>query len=106
MVSITVGMSDFSRWVMADGAGYYISGTFEQRSILVKKFWVPGAGGDIGPSYVVNDIVVALQMNWYKNVLKVLGCCLDLKLPVNIYEHGINYRLLFDILFNTKEWNF
>ncbi|KAL2513568.1 Protein kinase superfamily protein [Forsythia ovata] len=91
--------------VMADGTGHYISGTFLQRSILVKKFWF-GARGDRGPSYAVNDIVVALQMNRHKNVLKVLGCCLDLKMPAIIYEPGVNYRLLSDILFTRKEGNF
>ncbi|KAL2513504.1 Protein kinase superfamily protein [Forsythia ovata] len=104
-LDITAGMSDFSRGVMTDGMGYYISGTFQQRSILVKKFWVSGEE-DRGRSYAVNDIVIALQMNRHKNVLKVLGCCLDLKMPAIIYEHGINYRLLFDILFKRKEWNF
>ncbi|KAL2490896.1 Protein kinase superfamily protein [Abeliophyllum distichum] len=104
-LDITAGMSAFSRAVMADGTGYYISGTFQQRSILVKKFWVSVAE-DRGPSYANNDIVVALQMNRHKNVLKVLGCCLDLKMPAIIYEPGINFRLLFDILYNRKEGNF
>ncbi|XP_022889115.1 non-functional pseudokinase ZED1-like [Olea europaea var. sylvestris] len=84
-----------SRFILRDGTGYYISGIFQQRSILVKKFYF---SGDIGASCAVNDIVITVLMNCHKNVLKVLGCCLDLKIPAIIYEIGINYRLLYNLL--------
>ncbi|CAA2994260.1 non-functional pseudokinase ZED1-like [Olea europaea subsp. europaea] len=87
-----------SRCVMWHGTGCYISGIFQQRSILVKKFRSSGLG-DEWPSFAVNDIVFTVLMNRHKNVLKVLGCCLDLETPAIIYEIGMNYGLLFDLLF-------
>ncbi|XP_022843709.1 non-functional pseudokinase ZED1-like [Olea europaea var. sylvestris] len=88
-----------SRSVMWDVWGYYISGIFQQRSILVKKFRSSGLG-DAMPSLAVNDIVFTVLMNRHKNVLKVLGCCLDLETPAIIYEIGLNHGLLRDLLFN------
>ncbi|CAI9781025.1 unnamed protein product [Fraxinus pennsylvanica] len=87
---------------MRDLTGYYICGIFQQRSILVKKFHFFG-NGDKWASYAVNDIVVTVLMNHHKNVMKVLGCCLDLKVPAIIYEIGINYGLLYDLLHSREE---
>ncbi|CAI9781013.1 unnamed protein product [Fraxinus pennsylvanica] len=88
---------------MRDSTGYYISGIFQQRSILVKKFHFSG-NGDKWASYAVNDIVVTVLMNHHKNVMKVLGCCLDLKVPAIIYEIGINYGLL-DNIGRSLSWS-
>ncbi|CAA2993677.1 non-functional pseudokinase ZED1-like [Olea europaea subsp. europaea] len=93
----TNSINYISRSAMWDGTGYYISGIFQQRSILVKKFHAY-AKGDGAASYAVNDIVYTVQMNRHKNVLKVLGCCLDLEIPAIIYDIGINYGLLYDLL--------
>ncbi|CAI9781017.1 unnamed protein product [Fraxinus pennsylvanica] len=87
---------------MRDLTGYYINGIFQQRSILVKKFQFFG-NGDKWASYAVNDIVVTVLMNHHKNVMKVLGCCLDLKVSAIIYEIGINYGLLLDLLHRREE---
>ncbi|CAI9781018.1 unnamed protein product [Fraxinus pennsylvanica] len=90
---------------MRDVTGYYISGSFQQRSILVKKFTKFKDNGE--SSYAVNDIVVTVLMNNHKNVLKILGCCLDLEIPAIIYEIENNYELLYDILIRrTKDGNF
>ncbi|XP_022855792.1 non-functional pseudokinase ZED1-like [Olea europaea var. sylvestris] len=89
-----------SRSVMRDGLGYYISGVFQQRSILVKKF-----NPFEEASHAVNNIVFKVLMNRHKNVLKVLGCCLDLELPAIIYEIGMNYGLLYDLVVKRKDGN-
>ncbi|CAA2993680.1 non-functional pseudokinase ZED1-like [Olea europaea subsp. europaea] len=89
----SLGDNEDSRSVMRDGSGYYFSGVFQQRSILVKKY-------SLQSSYAVNGIVFTVLMNRHKNVLKVLGCCLDLKIPAIIYEIGMNYGLLYDLLFD------
>ncbi|CAA2993676.1 non-functional pseudokinase ZED1-like [Olea europaea subsp. europaea] len=89
-----------SRSVMRDGLGYYISGVFQQRSILVKKF-----NPFEEASHAVNNIVFTVLMNRHKNVLKVLGCCLDLELPAIIYEIGMNYGLLYDLVVKRKDGN-
>ncbi|CAA2975686.1 non-functional pseudokinase ZED1-like [Olea europaea subsp. europaea] len=89
-----------SRSVMRDGSGYYMSGVFQQRSILVKKF-----NPFEEASHAVNDIVFTVLMNRHKNVLKVLGCCLDLELAAIIYEIGMNYGLLYDLFVKRKDGN-
>ncbi|KAI3448205.1 hypothetical protein Pfo_004870 [Paulownia fortunei] len=95
--NLTTPESNFAVWAMCDGTGHYIRGSFQGRPVLVKKFHSLLAER---PSYVINDIVVSLQMNHHKNVLNVLGCCLDVEVPVIIYDHARNDRLLSDILFN------
>ncbi|XP_022858725.1 non-functional pseudokinase ZED1-like [Olea europaea var. sylvestris] len=97
--------NDISRSAMVDETGYYISGIFQQRSILVKKFYVY-APEVKGAPYAVKDIVITVQMNHHKNVLKILGCCLDIEIPAIIYEIEKNYGLLYDLLFKRKEGNF
>ncbi|CAI9781027.1 unnamed protein product [Fraxinus pennsylvanica] len=102
-VDFPVLSEDDSRAVMRDGTGNYFSGIFQQRSILVKKFHFYGNEDKLA-SYAVNDIVVTVLMNRHKNVLKVLGCCLDLEIPAIIYEIDmINCKLLRDLLYRKIE---
>ncbi|XP_059461738.1 serine/threonine-protein kinase ZRK3-like [Corylus avellana] len=35
---------------------------------------------------IIKDIVIGSQMSVHKNVLKLLGCCLETKLPIIVYE--------------------
>ncbi|CAI9781020.1 unnamed protein product [Fraxinus pennsylvanica] len=83
---------------MRDGWGNYFSSIFQQRSILVKKL------DRVDASLAVNDMVFTVLMNHHKNVMKVFGCCLDLKFPAIIYEIDmINCKLLRDLLRRKKE---
>ncbi|XP_022750987.1 non-functional pseudokinase ZED1-like [Durio zibethinus] len=48
----------------------------------------------------ITDIVISSQMSVHKNVLKLIGCCLETQNPVLVYEFGGDKnlkRLMFDI---------
>ncbi|XVE83284.1 hypothetical protein DITRI_Ditri16bG0075600 [Diplodiscus trichospermus] len=48
----------------------------------------------------ITDIVISSQMSVHKNVLKLIGCCLDTQNPMLVYEFGGDknlQRLMFDV---------
>lgn len=48
----------------------------------------------------ITDIVISSQMSVHKNVLKLIGCCLETQNPVLVYEYGGEknlQRLMFDV---------
>ncbi|KAF8391935.1 hypothetical protein HHK36_022275 [Tetracentron sinense] len=59
-------------------------GTYEDRAILVKKFTADPSKEYIG--WCIKEVAVASQMSNHKNVLKLLGCCLETELPTLVYE--------------------
>ncbi|KAF8406757.1 hypothetical protein HHK36_008849 [Tetracentron sinense] len=72
-------------------------GSLEGRTISVKKA--------SGLPWSINEIVVASQMSSHKNVLKLLGCCLETEIPTPVFEfvgkttlsdhiHGRSYPVL------------
>ncbi|KAF8391971.1 hypothetical protein HHK36_022311 [Tetracentron sinense] len=64
-------------------------GTYEDRPILVKKFVREDAPKrDIGEC--INEVAVASQMSKHKNVLKLLGCCLETEIPTLVFEFPPN----------------
>ncbi|KAF8391919.1 hypothetical protein HHK36_022259 [Tetracentron sinense] len=68
--------------------GQWYKGTYEDRAILVTKFTkfreYPPSQEDIGRR--IKDVVVASQMSNHKNVLKLLGCCLETEIPLLVCE--------------------
>ncbi|KAA8536313.1 hypothetical protein F0562_028791 [Nyssa sinensis] len=71
-------------------SGY--KGYFEGRPIMTRYF---GPFYDYTREYYycINDIVYTSQMSHHKNVLKLLGCCLEFKVPALVYEYAGNYCL-------------
>ncbi|KAF8391966.1 hypothetical protein HHK36_022306 [Tetracentron sinense] len=67
-------------------------GTYEDRPILVKKFRGDAPRGHNTELYI-NEVAVASQMSKHKNVLKLLGCCLETEIPTLVYEFAANGRL-------------
>ncbi|KAF8391929.1 hypothetical protein HHK36_022269 [Tetracentron sinense] len=66
-------------------------GTYEDRTIWVKNFT-----GNAPPEYIgwyIKEVAVASHMNNHKNVLKLLGCCLETVVPTLVYEFAATGRL-------------
>lgn len=94
--------SNFREYVMSDGTGCMFRGSFRHRLILVKRFRSTFCGERLA-LYISRDMATSLTMCQHKNVLRFLGCCLDFKAPVLVYEYAEHGRLLYDILYNRKE---
>lgn len=48
----------------------------------------------------IHNIVMTSQMCHHKNVWKLLGCCLEFKVPALVYEHTAGFDFLDNLLFN------
>ncbi|KAG9134060.1 hypothetical protein Leryth_004751 [Lithospermum erythrorhizon] len=73
---------------------FLCSGSFEGRQIIVKKFFdvndFPSDSVYNMFSGSINSLVTTARMSKHKNVLRLLGCCLEFKYPVLVYEHPGN----------------
>jgi len=75
------------RFLWAADFAFY-KGSLEDRLISVKVYW-EGVYGDYQDKIldcIIKDIAVGSQMSAHKNVLKLLGCCLETRLPILVYE--------------------
>ena len=64
-------------------------GSLEDRLLSVKKYYTGEKGFSVMEEVtlgIVKDIVVGSQMSVHKNVLKLLGRCLETKCPTPVYE--------------------
>ncbi|XP_059452300.1 serine/threonine-protein kinase ZRK1-like [Corylus avellana] len=64
-----------------DGCWKWYKGSLEGRTISIKK--------DKGSLYldeVFTDIAISAKMSAHKNVLRLVGCCLDTQVPILVYE--------------------
>ncbi|KAF8376692.1 hypothetical protein HHK36_031640 [Tetracentron sinense] len=86
--------------VLHQGWSYKMyKGTYKDRAISVKKFKLDGPGEYIGE--YINEVAVASQMGKHKNVLKLLGCCLETEIPTLVYEFAAGGRL-YDHIFEEE----
>ncbi|GMN33718.1 hypothetical protein TIFTF001_046732 [Ficus carica] len=60
----------------------WYNGTLDDRPVLVKKYECDFEDREY------RDIAIITQMSCHKNVLKLLGCCLELSCPVLVYEYA------------------
>ncbi|KAI7991204.1 Non-functional pseudokinase ZED1 [Camellia lanceoleosa] len=90
-------------------------GSFENQSILVKKyrkedcFWP----SDKIKSYAIRDIKITSQMCSHEHVLKFIGCCLELQFSALVYEykgkiqflsHGLHERVPGSVHNGSLSW--
>ena len=69
-------------------------GSIEDQLICVRKFDPDYKYPFEGPlERIINEIAIATQMSAHKNVLKLLGCCLETQLPILVYEFPVNGNL-------------
>ncbi|KAG8648275.1 hypothetical protein MANES_09G168300v8 [Manihot esculenta] len=64
------------------GALYKLYRGFLHRPVIVKRY-------NKGENFLeesINDIVFSSQLSVHKNVLKLLGCCLESPIPILVYE--------------------
>jgi serine/threonine protein kinase len=68
-------------------------GYLDGRPIIVKMFTSLSLEQDKVRSHAIRDIVIATQMSNHNNVLKLLGCCLELPVPALVHEYAANGAL-------------
>ncbi|KAJ9131430.1 hypothetical protein P3X46_035097 [Hevea brasiliensis] len=59
-------------------------GFIQDRPVIVKKY----ENDENFLENSISDIVFASQMSVHKNVLKLLGCCLESPIPILVFEHA------------------
>ncbi|XP_028057062.1 non-functional pseudokinase ZED1-like [Camellia sinensis] len=53
-------------------------------------------------SFAIRDLVVTTLMSSHKNVLKLIGCCLDFEFPALVYEYTGSIESLANRLYERK----
>lgn len=61
-------------------------GVHEGQEILVKMFYRIRSNVDESVDLITNEVAIASNMSNHKNFLKLIGCCLETKLPTLVYE--------------------
>ncbi|KAB1994913.1 hypothetical protein ES319_D13G127700v1, partial [Gossypium barbadense] len=78
-IIIATNCYDGNRIVVYDGGYRLYKDSLKDRPIFVKKY---DSNYPLGLKYYAyKDIVIGSQMSGYRNVLKVLGCCLETQNP-------------------------
>ncbi|KAG7628893.1 Protein kinase domain [Arabidopsis thaliana x Arabidopsis arenosa] len=74
-------------WSYAIGVDRFVwyKGTIENRAVLIKYY--KGEPFNFDPDNFYRDIAVSSMMSSHKNVLKLLGCCLEFPRPVLVCEY-------------------
>lgn len=81
---------DLRRRFLWGGDFAFYKGSLEDRLVSVKVYRDERVNGDDDQDKIldciIKDIAVGSQMSAHKNVLKLLGCCLETKHPILVYE--------------------
>ncbi|KAF7851488.1 hypothetical protein BT93_L3832 [Corymbia citriodora subsp. variegata] len=93
---ITRATSNFSRENLlgAGGFGEVFKGTLDDGTVIAIKR--AKLGNTKGIDQILNEVRILCQVN-HRSLVRLLGCCMDLELPLLIYEY-IPYGNLFDHL--------
>ncbi|GMN53789.1 hypothetical protein TIFTF001_022922 [Ficus carica] len=67
--------------IKSDSFAEWYNGTLDGRPVLIKKY------NSRYNNEAYRDIAVGSQMSSHKNVLKLLGCCLEFPQPALVYEY-------------------
>ncbi|XP_068323165.1 non-functional pseudokinase ZED1-like [Pyrus communis] len=66
-------------------------GFLDGRSIFITKYMIRSSSWlnvDEIRSAAIRDIAISVQMSTHENVLKLLGCCLELPIPALVHEYA------------------
>ncbi|XP_057963021.1 non-functional pseudokinase ZED1-like [Malania oleifera] len=72
-----------------DGYFKLYRGILQGRAICVKKF----VTSSLWTNSAIDEVVIASQMSIHKNVLKLIGCCLETETPTLVHEFPKNGTL-------------
>ncbi|KAL7227477.1 hypothetical protein ACSBR1_022353 [Camellia fascicularis] len=92
-----------SHQIVVDVEFKIYKGSFDKRLILIKMH--PDSDVHNSKSGAIRDMVIMSLMSSHKNVLKLIGCCLDLDFPASVYEYpaaGGSIQLLSKRLFESE----
>ncbi|KAJ9675704.1 hypothetical protein PVL29_024571 [Vitis rotundifolia] len=88
----------FDRWTYSE----WYKGSLEGRFVSVRKFH--HVIDDYFLERVIKEITFATQLSPHKNVLKLLGCCLETQIPVLVYEYPVNGVVsLYDVIHPSRD---
>lgn len=88
--------NNYSSDLVIHHSGHYkcYHGCVEGQQICVRKFDPKYSYPFEGPlERIINEIAIATQMSAHKNVLRLLGCCLETQFPTLVYEFPVNGSL-------------
>ncbi|KAK0602175.1 hypothetical protein LWI29_031080 [Acer saccharum] len=89
---------DIQKVITIDASYELYKGLLQGRSISVMKFGDNPTTSD-AYEYCYNNIVFASQMN-HKNILRLIGCCLETQIPILVFEL-IEYGTLAERTYNN-----
>lgn len=78
--------NNFKRHCYNDFDYTWYKATLDDRPVLIKRYHV----SDYKFDKAYRDIAISTQMSSHKNVLKLVGCCLELRHPALVYEDAEN----------------
>ncbi|OIT02485.1 wall-associated receptor kinase-like 22 [Nicotiana attenuata] len=67
------------------------------KHLILNSLWLQGYGGDYHHN-IFRDIAITAQMSHLKNVLRLVGCSLELENPVMVYEY-VEAISLYELIF-------
>lgn len=55
---------------------------------------------------IKNEISFTTKLNAHKNILKIMGCCLEIQIPILVYDHQVNGIVpLYDLIHHSRVRN-
>ncbi|GMN66294.1 hypothetical protein TIFTF001_035362 [Ficus carica] len=78
--------NNFKPYFYNDSDYKWYKATLDDRPVLIKRYDV----SDYKFAKAYRDIAISTQMSSHKNVLKLFGCCLELRHPALVYEYAEN----------------
>ncbi|KAK2640383.1 hypothetical protein Ddye_028178 [Dipteronia dyeriana] len=92
---------DIQNVITSDASYELYKGFLQGRSISVMKFNDTPNSSE-AYEYCYNNIVFASKMS-HKNILRLIGCCLETRIPILVFE-PVEYGTLADRTYNNDPW--